>query len=86
MLWVEAMVPDENCGGMVGNRKASAHVRGRSGPEGPVISCLIQGVKTVKFPDILYTLSLDILYSAGFSCQPSPTAVETLVGEVDFAD
>ena len=37
---------DEKRGWMVGDGGVSAHACGRSGPEGLVISCLIQGVKT----------------------------------------
>jgi len=33
-------------GRMVGIGEVSAHARGRSGPEGQVIFCLIQGVET----------------------------------------
>jgi len=46
VLWVEEVVPEESRRWIVGDGEVSAHARGRSGPEGHVNSCLIQGVKT----------------------------------------
>ena len=68
MLWVEEMVPEESRRWIAGYGEVSEHARGRSGPEGLVISCLIQGVET--------PCSLRLVFSRQGSKPPLPSDVE----------